>query len=68
MISYSRPLTPSEQQTLARLSDITWRAAELLQRIRDERAGGVATAPRIIANKKTPHQRELIRRPNSRRS
>ena len=35
---YSRPLTPAEQRTLDEISDITWRAAELLQQLRDEKA------------------------------
>jgi len=38
MTTYSRPLTPGEQQTLDRISDITWRAAEHLQALRDESA------------------------------
>ena len=40
---YSRPLTLAEQRTLDEISDITWRAAELLQQLRDEKAARDAT-------------------------
>ncbi len=62
MTTYIRPLTPGEQQTLDRLSDAMWRLAEHLQQLRDERAAGVATAPRMIAKTKTPSQSQLRKR------